>query len=41
MVIKREDASHDSRNEKEYDRKVYWCEKDDIWVTTETPRESQ
>ena len=25
------------KNYKEYKKVVYWCEKDDIWVSIETP----
>ena len=38
MTIKSEDLSHDSNNNKKYDRKIYWCEDDDIWIRLETPK---
>ena len=39
MVVRVEDSSSDSRNNKQYDRKVYWCEKDDVWIRVEIPKE--
>lgn len=39
MIIKTEDTSSNSRNNKQYDRKVYWCEQDDIWINLEIPKE--
>jgi hypothetical protein len=38
MLIKTEDTSHNSINEKEYSRIIYWCEADDTWVTVEIPK---
>jgi hypothetical protein len=38
MEIKNKDISHDSRRNKEYERVIYVCPKDDIWVTVETPK---
>lgn len=37
MVIKNQDISHNSKNGKQYNRVVYWCEQDDIWVNIEIP----
>lgn len=38
MVVKHRDTSHDARTKKEYDRILYWCEGDDIWIRLETPK---
>ncbi len=32
------DTSNDFEKKKKYNRSVYKCEKDDIWVTVETPK---
>jgi len=39
MVLKNDDHSFNPQVEpkKIYDRKVYWCEKDDVWVKIEFP----
>ncbi len=39
MVIKSQDTSHNSETEQEYDRIIYVCEADDVWITTEIPKE--
>lgn len=37
----RRDISRDpNEDNREYDRTIYQCEKDDVWVTTEIPRNS-
>lgn len=38
MIIKKEDVSHNPANEKKYDRAVYWCESDDVWINIEIPK---
>lgn len=38
MVAKVEDTSSNSRNGKQYDRTVFWCEKDDVWGSLEIPK---
>lgn len=38
MKVVRQDVSSNPDNEKQYDRVVYVCEADDIWVTTEIPK---
>jgi hypothetical protein len=38
MLLKKEDLSSDFRSNKQYDRKVYWCESDDVWVNIEVPK---
>lgn len=39
IAVKNQAISHDSNNRKNYDRIVYWCQQDDIWVNIETPKE--
>lgn len=39
MIVKVKDISSNFRNGKKYDRIVYWCEKDDVWIRIETPKE--
>lgn len=39
MIIKGQDESSDSTNNKQYDRVIYWCESDDIWIRLETPKQ--
>jgi hypothetical protein len=39
MAVKNHDSSHDSRNGKQYERTLFWCEKDDIWMSLEVPKE--
>lgn len=38
MIVKKEDISRDRKNEKKYDRVIYWCKKDDVWIAVETPK---
>jgi hypothetical protein len=33
------DESHNPKTNDVYDRKVYSCDKDDAWMTTEIPKE--
>lgn len=40
MKLKKDDLSNNGKEGKEYKqytRKIYWCENDDIWVSIETP----
>lgn len=39
MVLKSADSSFnfDKKPKKKYDRKVYWCVKDDVWINLEIP----
>lgn len=39
MMVNREDFSFDTRKKpnKKDTRKVYWCKKDDIWISLEVP----
>lgn len=40
MVLQREDVTNNfkkGKRYKEYKRMVYWCKKDDIWITFEIP----
>ena len=39
MVLKNKGNSFNSqiKPKKKYDRGVYWCEKDDVWVNVEAP----
>jgi len=39
MVLKNRDNSYNYQIKPriKYDRKVYWCNKDDIWINMETP----
>ncbi len=39
MQIDRHDVSTSSNNHKEYNRTVYRCKTDDVWVTVEIPKE--
>jgi hypothetical protein len=32
------DTSHNSKTRREYDRTIYVCEADDVWVVTEMPK---
>lgn len=42
MMIERKETSYDlRRNNKEYKRVVYWCKKDDVWLSTEVPKEKE
>lgn len=43
ISLKWKDFSYDRRSKpkKEYLRKVFWCEKDDVWITVETPTASR
>jgi len=38
MEVRGKDTSHDFRRKKEYERIIYVCPKDDVWVTVETPK---
>lgn len=40
MMAKGEDISSDFRNGKKYDRTMYWCEKEDIWISLEIPQKA-
>lgn len=39
MVLKKNDQSFNftTKDKKKYDRNIYWCEKDDIWISIEIP----
>lgn len=37
MVLKNKDVSRNSQNSKEYDKTIYICEADDIWISIEIP----
>ena len=40
MVVKGRDDSFDStKDNKKYNRTVYWCETDDVWVSVEIPKD--
>lgn len=39
MTKQKQDTSHDPKNAKKYDRVVYWCQQDDVWMTVEIPQE--
>lgn len=41
MVLKGEDSSFNFKvkPKKEYERSVYWCETDDVWINVEIPKE--
>lgn len=41
MVEKKADKSFDQSNGKEYNRTIYWCEKDDVWVEVEIPAKKE
>lgn len=38
MTVRRQGNSRDSRSKKEYDRTMYQCEQDDIWINLEEPK---
>ncbi|MCL5091120.1 MAG: hypothetical protein M1514_03865 [Patescibacteria group bacterium] len=38
MEITKKDISHDFKKKKEYNRMIYICRKDDVWVTIEVPQ---
>lgn len=40
MILKNEDISLNATSKKEYCRRVFWCEVDDVWVVTEIPKEN-
>jgi len=41
MLLKKHGtASNPDNNNKEYDRVLFVCEADDIWITVESPKES-
>jgi hypothetical protein len=33
------DVSHNSKTGQKYDRKVFACKADDVWITSEIPRQ--
>ncbi len=37
MVLRKENFSYDSRvkPKKKYSRSIYWCKKDDVWISVE------
>lgn len=37
MEIRESTVTSDESSKKEYERIVYWCKTDDIWVSIETP----
>jgi hypothetical protein len=39
MILKNKDTSNNPENGKQYDRAVYWCEADDVWISLEIPQE--
>lgn len=39
MTLKTENTSQDFRNNKKYNRFIYHCEKDDVWMNFEIPVE--
>ena len=39
MIVKNNDISHNSKNGKKYDRTLYWCDTDDIWISVEIPKD--
>lgn len=38
MEVVKKDESVNPDNDKKYDRSVYVCKKDDVWVRVESPR---
>lgn len=38
MIVKKKDVSHDFDKKKKYDRTMFWCEKDDVWISQEIPQ---
>ncbi|MBX4205800.1 hypothetical protein KW795_01240 [Candidatus Microgenomates bacterium] len=40
MSLKFKDISKNSKNNKEYNRTMYWCEIDDVWINQEIPKKT-
>jgi hypothetical protein len=40
MVVKVANTSTNPDTGKQYDRTLYVCQKDDVWVSVETPKET-
>lgn len=40
MIVKDKDVSHNNEFGKKYDRTLYWCDIDDIWINIEIPKEN-
>ncbi len=38
MVVKNIDVSLNDKDDKHYDRTLYWCDIDDIWISVEIPK---
>jgi uncharacterized protein with PIN domain len=38
MIQVSTDESVSTKNDKKYTRTIYMCEKDDVWLTLETPK---
>jgi hypothetical protein len=43
MVVKNQDSSFNDqvKPSKLYSRIIYWCKKDDVWVSVEVPKEER
>ena len=39
MVVKGQDVSNNPKDNKQYDRILYWCQDDDIWINLEVPKD--
>jgi len=37
MALKKKDASRNPENDKKYARELFWCERDDTWISVEVP----
>lgn len=37
MTLVSKDISHDFKKKKKYSRKIFHCEKDDVWISLEIP----
>lgn len=38
MILKREMETNNPDNNRKYEKKTYWCKKDDVWISVETPK---
>lgn len=41
MMVKNKDVSHNDKDGKKYDRTLYWCDINDIWISVEIPKENE
>ena len=39
MTLKSKGISHNPKDGKKYDKTLYWCKSEDVWVNVEIPKE--